>query len=69
MVAPRVGKAGQQGNSVGTYLCTDLACSLYLRGKKPVVGLGGQFKERLTLAEKVDRTMANLGAFVSKVTA
>lgn len=69
MVAPRTGKAGQQGNSVGTYLCTDLACSLYLRGKKPVVGLGGRFEERLTLEEKVERTMGNLAAFVDKVTA
>jgi hypothetical protein len=68
MVAPRSGKAGQQGNSVGTYLCTDLACSLYLRGKKPVMGLSGRFKERLTLEEKIERTMANLAAFVDKVT-
>jgi hypothetical protein len=68
MVAPRTGKAGQRGNSVGTYLCTDLACSLYLRGLKPAVGLGGRFKERLTLEEKVDRTMANLAAFAAKVT-
>ncbi|MFG2629821.1 FBP domain-containing protein [Streptomyces sp. NPDC048473] len=28
MVAPRSGKAGQQGNSVGVYMCSDLACSL-----------------------------------------
>jgi hypothetical protein len=69
MVAPRSGKAGQQGNSVGTYLCTDLACSLYVRGKKPVMGLGGRFKERLTLEEKAGRTMTNLAAFVAKVTA
>jgi hypothetical protein len=68
MVAPRGGKAGQQGNSVGAYLCTDLACSLYLRGKKPVVGLGGRLEERLTLEEKIERTMANLAAFVDKVT-
>jgi hypothetical protein len=68
MVAARGGKAGQQGNSVGTYLCTDLACSLYIRDKKPVIGLGGRFKERLTLEERVDRTMANLTAFVGKVT-
>lgn len=69
MVAQRTGKAGQQGNSVGTYLCTDLACSLYMRGKKPVAGLGGRFRERLTLEEQVERTMANLAAFVDKVTA
>jgi hypothetical protein len=68
MVAPRGGRAGQQGNSVGTYLCTDLACSLYLRGKKPVVGLGGRFRERLTLEEQIERTMTNLAAFVAKVT-
>jgi hypothetical protein len=67
MVAPRTGKAGQQGNTVGTYLCTDLACSLYLRGLKPVMGLGAQFKETLTLEEKVDRTMSNLSAFVARV--
>ena len=48
MVAQRTGKAGQQGNTVGTYVCSDLACSLYMRGKKPVVGLGEGFKERLT---------------------
>jgi hypothetical protein len=54
---------------VGTYVCTDLACSLYMRGKKPVVGLGGRFKERLTLEEQAERTTANLTAFVAKVTA
>jgi hypothetical protein len=69
MVAPRVGKAGQQGNTVGTYLCTDLACSLYVRGKKPVIGLGGRFQERLTLDEKVARTMSNLAEFVARLTA
>jgi hypothetical protein len=69
MVAQRTGKAGQQGNTVGTYVCTDLACSLYMRGKKPVVGLGGRFRERLTLEEQVERTMTNLAAFVDKITA
>ena len=33
MVAPRAGRAGQQGNSVGTYICSDLTCSLVVRGK------------------------------------
>lgn len=69
MVAPRTGRAGQQGNTVGDYLCSDLACSLYVRGKKAVVGLGGRPPERLTLEEKVDRLMTNLTAFLSKVTA
>jgi hypothetical protein len=69
MVAPRAGKAGQQGNSVGAYLCTDLACSLYLRGLKPVAGLGGRLVEDLSTQEKAARTMANLAAFVARVTA
>jgi hypothetical protein len=69
MVAPRTGKAGQQGNSVGDYICSDLACSLYVRGKKAVTGMGGRPPERLTLAEKAGRTMGNLAAFIAKVIA
>jgi len=69
MVAPRTGKAGQQGNTVGDYFCSDLACSLYVRGLKAVHGLGGRPPERLTLEEKVERTLGNLAAFVAKVTA
>jgi hypothetical protein len=69
MVAPRTGKAGQQGNTVGDYLCSDLACSLYVRGKKAVQGLGARPQEGLSLEEKSERTMANLSAFIAKVTA
>jgi len=69
MVAPRTGKAGQQGNSVGDYICGDLACSLYVRGLKVVKGLGGRPPERLTTEEKAERTLANLAAFIAKVTA
>src|SRR5690349_6301305 len=32
--APLAGAPGRNGNSVGEYLCSDLACSLYLRGKR-----------------------------------
>ena len=69
MVAPRAGKAGLQGNSVGDYLCSDLACSLYVRGLKAVRGLGGRPPERLTVEEQVQRTMDNLATFIAKVTA
>ncbi len=65
LVAPRAGKAGKQGNSVGAYMCADLACSLYVRGKKEV---GTKFHESLTVEEKVHRTVTNLAAFVAKVT-
>ncbi|MER5511197.1 FBP domain-containing protein [Streptomyces sp. NPDC002766] len=66
MVAPKAGRAGQQGNSVGAYLCDDLACSLYVRGRKDA-DAGGRMHETITLEEKIRRTVANLAAFVAKV--
>ncbi|MGP4051002.1 FBP domain-containing protein [Streptomyces sp. 2A115] len=68
MVAPKAGKAGQQGNSVGAYICSDLSCSLYVRGKKDA-GVGARLPETITLEEKIRRTVANMSAFVAKVTA
>lgn len=68
-VAPLAGAAGRQGNTVGEYVCADLACSLYLRGRrKPKMRLVRR-EETLTLDERVDRTMANLNAFVGRVIA
>lgn len=66
MTARRAGRAGKQGNSVGAYMCADLACSLYLRGKKDVEP-GGRLHESLALPEKIARTTANLTAFLGKV--
>ncbi|MFJ9775127.1 FBP domain-containing protein [Kitasatospora sp. NPDC101157] len=66
LVAPLAGKAGKQGNSVGAYMCSDLACSLYVRGKREV---GTRLHESLTLEERIRRTVDNLAAFVAKVTA
>ncbi|WP_326758763.1 FBP domain-containing protein [Streptomyces phaeochromogenes] len=68
LVAAKAGKAGQQGNSVGAYMCSDLACPLYVRGMKDA-GVGARLPESLTLEEKIERTVANLGAFIAKVTA
>ncbi|MFJ9713193.1 FBP domain-containing protein [Streptomyces sp. NPDC101234] len=68
LVAAKAGKAGQQGNSVGAYLCSDLACSLYVRGRRDA-GMGGRMPESLTLEEKIRRTVTNLYAFLDKVTA
>ncbi|MFG2100663.1 FBP domain-containing protein [Micromonospora echinaurantiaca] len=64
MTARKAGKDGRQGNSVGAYICTDLACSLYLRGKK---NAGRRIDESITLAEKVERTLASVTAFLHKV--
>ncbi|GAA2212955.1 FBP domain-containing protein [Nonomuraea monospora] len=67
MTARRTGEAGRAGNTVGHYLCGDLHCSLYVRGKKESVA-GGGLEESLSLEGKVARLHANLDAFLAKVT-
>lgn len=64
--AAKAGASGRQGNTVGTYMCADLACPLYVRGKK-FSGLGARFEESLSLDEQVARTMANLELFIDQV--
>ncbi|GAA0464894.1 hypothetical protein Aca07nite_79350 [Actinoplanes capillaceus] len=68
-VAPLAGAAGRNGNSVGEYLCSDLACSLYLRGKRQPRMRLVRREETLTLTERIDRAMANLAAFTTRVAA
>ncbi|GAA3224182.1 FBP domain-containing protein [Nonomuraea helvata] len=63
--APRVGAAGRQGNTVGAYMCADLACSLYVRDKKQTE-LGTRF-ESLTVEERIVRAAANLDGFLERV--
>ncbi|MFI5734676.1 FBP domain-containing protein [Kribbella sp. NPDC051587] len=66
MAARRSGAAGRQGNTVGQYLCADLSCSLYVRGKKQSVSDPG-IEETLSAAAKIARLEANLATFVEKV--
>ncbi|WP_367130175.1 FBP domain-containing protein [Saccharothrix sp. HUAS TT1] len=68
MTARKAGRSGLQGNSVGLYVCADLACSLYLRGKKDA-GPGGRLHESLTTEEKAERTAAKVAGFLARVTA
>jgi hypothetical protein len=67
LAAPLAGAAGRQGNTVALYMCADLACSLYVRGKKtsPLVR---RLEETLTLEEQIARTRRNLDGFLDKVT-
>nr|BFE78391.1 hypothetical protein GCM10020093_009920 [Planobispora longispora] len=65
---PAGGRAGRDSNSVGVYICTDLSCSLYVRGKK-LPELGGRLQETLTVEQQIDRTRARLSAFLDKVMA
>lgn len=65
MVAPLPGAAGRKGNTVGTYLCADLACSLYARGaKRPA---RAQPEETITAEQKVERLRGNLADFLRRV--
>jgi len=68
MTARKAGAAGREGNSVGIYMCTDLACPLYIRGKK-VPEAGGRFEESLTVDEQIARMVGNLSAFLDKLSA
>ncbi|MEE1796579.1 FBP domain-containing protein [Streptomyces sp. BE308] len=63
MTARKRGQAGRDGNSVGIYLCTDLNCSLYVRGKKDPAP-GARFEESLSLEEQIERTRNKLFAFL-----
>ncbi|WP_030786012.1 FBP domain-containing protein [Streptomyces sp. NRRL S-920] len=68
LVAPKAGAAGRQGNSVGLYICADLACSLYVRGKKTTV-LARRLEESLSPQEQNARTLQNLHGFLDQVLA
>jgi hypothetical protein len=64
MTAPKAGRAGRDGNSTGVYMCSDLLCSLYVRGRKAVAP-GGRFEETLTVEEQIQRTRERLAAFLT----
>ncbi|MFE9450913.1 FBP domain-containing protein [Streptomyces sp. NPDC006739] len=66
MTARKAGAAGREGNSVGVYMCTDLACSLYVRGRK-VPESGMRIEESLTVEEQIARAAGNLTAFLDKL--
>lgn len=66
LTARRAGKAGREGNSVGLYMCTDLACSLYVRGLKQAEP-GARFEESLSQEEQIERLNTKLDEFLDKV--
>ncbi|MEV4615136.1 FBP domain-containing protein [Kitasatospora sp. NPDC049258] len=68
LTARRAGVAGREGNTVGNYVCADLACSLYVRGRKKSA-LVSRPEESLGLDEQIARTVANLDAFLAQVLA
>ncbi|MFB7878397.1 FBP domain-containing protein [Nocardia sp. NPDC056064] len=66
MTAAKAGESGRRGNTVGTLMCTDLACSLYARNKKSPA-MGSRYREDLTAEEKAQRVRENLAAFLGRL--
>jgi len=69
LAAPLAGARGREGNTVGVYICADLACPLYVRGKRQPKLRAGRYEETVGLDERLARMTDNLDAFVAKVTA
>ncbi|KAA6216090.1 FBP domain-containing protein [Streptomyces filamentosus] len=69
LAAPLAGARGREGNTVGIYICSDLACSLYMRGKRVPKLRGVRHDETLSVEERVARATANLDGFLARVTA
>ncbi|WP_432972342.1 FBP domain-containing protein [Dactylosporangium sp. CA-233914] len=66
MTGRRTGKAGRNGDSVGVYLCSDLGCSLYVRGlRRP--STGGRLDETLSVEEQTARLGGKLDAFLDRI--
>ncbi|MFB7915279.1 FBP domain-containing protein [Streptomyces sp. NPDC056061] len=68
LAAPLAGARGREGNSVGIYVCADLACPLYVRGKRQPKLRAGRHEESLDVDGRLERMRDNLNAFVAKVT-
>lgn len=66
-VARKAGAAGKKGDSAGIYICRDLGCSLYVRGKK--VSGAASLRETLTHGASIERLQRNLDQFVDRVLA
>lgn len=66
-VAAKTGAAGKRGDTTGLYMCRDLACSLYARGKKST-GVP-KLRETLPPEAMVQRLRSNLDEFVRRVRA
>lgn len=69
LAAPLAGARGREGNTVGIYVCADLACPLYVRGRRQPKLRAGRYEESLSLDERLARMSGNLDAFADRVTA
>ncbi|MFC8920065.1 FBP domain-containing protein [Streptomyces sp. NPDC057116] len=68
LAAPLAGARGREGNTVGIYICSDLACPLYVRGRRQPRLRSGRHEESLSVDERIARMAGNLNAFAARVT-
>jgi hypothetical protein len=66
--APLAGTAGRNGISVGTSMCADLQCSLYVRGLRKSDAIG-RMNETIDQAERIDRLRRQVSLFIDNVLA
>lgn len=65
--APRAGEAGRVGDTVGTYICADLACSLTIRIAPPAHDMQPDPAE--IIERRIATLQTRLGAFTDNVLA
>lgn len=63
--AARAGEAGREGNTVGTYICADLACSLLIRIAPPPYEQ--QPDPAAVIAARASRLTTRLRSFTARV--
>ena len=63
--APRAGQAGRDGNSIGTYICDDLACSHMIRVLPPPHPM--QIPREELLAQRAAMLLERVQAFTNDV--
>ncbi|GAB3667763.1 FBP domain-containing protein [Actinocorallia lasiicapitis] len=59
-------RPGTDGDSLGGYFCTDLACSLHIRARRKP-SFDDTFKDPVTLEDRIDHTLRKLGAFLDQL--
>jgi hypothetical protein len=59
-------RRAKRDDSVGIRICADLACSLYVRGKKDLP-VGGRLADTLSVDRKAERIRGNLAAFLARI--
>ena len=63
--AARAGAAGRNGNTVGTYICADLACSTYIRQPKATLAVVPE--PGMVVEERIEGLLHRTAAFVDRV--